>query len=425
MKIIPPDPLIEEIDHCEKVHNSARQSVLDVLRFRNPKVGIEIGVQYGQGSDMWLGANVVEEMYGVDPYKTEIGEVSPLGKKVDDITYGIAMGKLNRFRNRYTHIKKTSMEALTDIPGTVDFIYLDAGKDKRSISDDLAYWYPKVKVGGIMFGHDYNHVSYPHITTIVDNFFGIKPNVEEGGVWWVEKQEIKSEPKISVVTPFYNTGFWSHDILKHIDDPRIDEMIIVDDCSLPGETLMLHQVIRNNPKIKYFRNEENLGELKTRIKGTQQAKNDWVIFLDSDNSLTQSYLDEIYRIPQWKENVIYCPAFGNVKHINYTPLAGSYINKESIKNLIRDNAYMMPMFLNTGNYFMNRKSYLETAIPLQDIPKHEYGDIVVAEAWFDAGNYMFVVEGMKYVHRRRKNSVWKEHAKEMQTQIDRILKKLK
>lgn len=425
MKIIPNDPLIKEIEHCEKVHNSARQSVLDVLRFRNPRVGIEVGVQYGQGSEMWLGQNVVEEMYGIDPYKSEIGEVSPLGKSVDDITYGIAMGKLERFRNRYTHIKKTSMEALTDIPKTVDFIYLDAGKDKKSISDDLAYWYPKIKTGGIMFGHDYNHVSYPHITNIVDNFFGRKPNVENGGIWWVEKKDVKREPKISVVTPFYNTGFWARDILAFIDDPRIDEMIIVDDCSLEGEAFMLQQAIRDNPKIRYERNKVNLGELKTRIKGTQLAKNDWVIFLDGDNSLTQSYLDEIYRIPQWKENVIYCPDFGNIKHIDYTSLAGNYINKESIKSLFVEKSYMMPMFLNTGNYFMHRKSYLEVAIPLQDIPKYEYGDIVIAEAWLDLNNYLFVVEGMKYVHRRRKNSVWREHAKEMQTQIDRIVEKLK
>lgn len=425
MIIIPNDPLIDEVEHCEKVHNSARLSVLNVIKFRNFKKGVEVGVQYGQGSEMWLEANVVEEMYGVDPYRTEVGEVSPLGKHVDDLTYGIAMGKLNKFRNRYTHIKKTSLESLTDIPGTVDFVYLDAGKDKRSISDDLAYWYPKIKTGGIMFGHDYNHVSYPHITTIVDRFFGHKPNIEEGGVWWVEKKEIRSEPKISIVTPFYNTGFWAKDILAFVDDSRIDEMIIVDDCSEEGETFMLKQAIKDNPKVKYYRNDTNLGELNTRIKGAQQAKNDWVIFLDSDNSLTKEYLDEIYRIPVWKENVIYCPDFGNIKGINYRALSGTYINKESIKSLIKDNSYMMPMFLNTGNYFMHRKSYLETAITVQDIPKYQYGDIVIAEAWFDMSNYLFVVEGMQYVHRRRKNSVWKEHAQEMSGQIERIVGKLK
>lgn len=426
MKVVPKDLLIEEVEHCEKVHNSARQSVLNVIRFKNFKRGIEVGVQYGQGSEMWLDANVVEEMYGVDPYKTEIGEVSPIGKQVDDLTYGFAMGKLSKFRNRYTHIKKTSMEALTDVPNTVDFVYLDAGKDKKSIMDDLAYWYPKIKVGGIMFGHDYNHVSYPHITTIIDNFFGKKPNVEDGGIWWVEKKDIKTEPKISVVTPFYNTGFWARDVFNEIvNDPRIDEVIIVDDCSLEGETFMLKQVIKDNPKIKYFKNEENLGELKTRIRGAKEAKNDWVIFLDGDNSLTQSYLDEIYRIPEWKSNVIYCPDFGNIKGINYRALSGTYINKESIKEIIKNNSYMIPMFLNTGNYFMHRQSYLETAITVQDIPKYEYGDIVIAEAWFDSGNYMFVVEGMEYVHRRRKNSVWKEHAQEMSGQIERVMEKLK
>jgi hypothetical protein len=424
MTVIPSDPLIDEVAHSELVHDGARESILKVLKGRGFEFGVEVGVQYGQGSEKWLDNNVVFRMYGVDPYKTEVGQISPLQNRDTD-TYGFAMGKLSRFGDRYVHIKKTSVEAIIDVPGMVDFVYLDAGKDKKSVIDDITYWYPKIKVGGVMFGHDYDHVSYPHMTGIVDEYFGHKPNVEEGGIWWVEKKDIKKEPKVSVVTPFYNTGYLAHQILECIEDERIDEMIIVDDCSLEGEAEMLKMEIAKHPKVKYFRNEKNQGELKTRIRGTELAKNDWVIFLDGDNSLTESYLDEIYRIPQWRSDVIYCPDFGNIKHINYIPLAGNYINKESIKPLLNNSLYLMSMFLNTGNYFMHRQSYLETAIPLQGIPKHEYGDIIIAESWLDAGHYFFVVDGMRYVHRRRKNSVWREHAKEMQTHINRILLKFK
>ena len=39
--------------------------------------------------------------------------------------------------------------------GYFDFVYLDAAHDYRNVSKDLQSWWPKLKSGGILSGHDY------------------------------------------------------------------------------------------------------------------------------------------------------------------------------------------------------------------------------------------------------------------------------
>jgi predicted O-methyltransferase YrrM len=38
---------------------------------------------------------------------------------------------------------------------SVDFVYVDARHDYTSVKQDLETWWPKVKRGGILAGHDY------------------------------------------------------------------------------------------------------------------------------------------------------------------------------------------------------------------------------------------------------------------------------
>jgi hypothetical protein len=37
----------------------------------------------------------------------------------------------------------------------LDFIYVDANHTYQAVKDDIKLWYPKVKSGGIVMGHDY------------------------------------------------------------------------------------------------------------------------------------------------------------------------------------------------------------------------------------------------------------------------------
>jgi predicted O-methyltransferase YrrM len=56
-------------------------------------------------------------------------------------------------------------------PGSVDFAFIDAGHDYQSVLSDLATWWPRVKPGGLLAGHDYGHVAWPGVTRAVHDFF--------------------------------------------------------------------------------------------------------------------------------------------------------------------------------------------------------------------------------------------------------------
>ena len=42
--------------------------------------------------------------------------------------------------------------------GSLDFVYIDGLHDFGSVKQDIAAWWPKVKVGGFIGGHDYHDV---------------------------------------------------------------------------------------------------------------------------------------------------------------------------------------------------------------------------------------------------------------------------
>ena len=49
-----------------------------------------------------------------------------------------------------------SADAAKTVPDdSLDFVYLDARHDFNGVFEDLSVWWPKLKMGGILAGHDY------------------------------------------------------------------------------------------------------------------------------------------------------------------------------------------------------------------------------------------------------------------------------
>ena len=66
-----------------------------------------------------------------------------------------------------------SVEAAEIFPdGFFDFFFIDASHDAASIRSDLAAWWPKVRPGGVLAGHDYVSPEWPSVRAEVNAFFG-------------------------------------------------------------------------------------------------------------------------------------------------------------------------------------------------------------------------------------------------------------
>ena len=134
------------------IQDSSRDDLPQFFVDRGYKTGVEIGVYKGEYSELLCKAGL--KVYGVDPwivYKNY--RKHPKELPYEDL-YEMTKERLAKYD--FTMIRKTSMEALADIPDdSQDFVYIDGNHSIPYIIQDIYEWNRKVKVGGVISGHDY------------------------------------------------------------------------------------------------------------------------------------------------------------------------------------------------------------------------------------------------------------------------------
>ena len=124
-------------------------------------VGLELGV-YKADSFMTILENCpnVKTLYGVDSYKPYVDfferrEVSNFELAMIR-TESLLKQQYSEHKDKIVFLEKTSAEAAKEIEdNSLDFIFIDADHTYDSVIHDLTVWYPKVKCGGLISGHDY------------------------------------------------------------------------------------------------------------------------------------------------------------------------------------------------------------------------------------------------------------------------------
>jgi hypothetical protein len=86
------------------------------------------------------------------------------------------------------HVIDSISASQTYPDNSLDFVYLDASHDYESVSLDIKKWYPKIKIGGIMGGDDYN--SRLGVKEAVGEFFDLKRVRFSGAHTWEYHCEI-------------------------------------------------------------------------------------------------------------------------------------------------------------------------------------------------------------------------------------------
>jgi predicted O-methyltransferase YrrM len=91
-------------------------------------------------------------------------------------------------KDRCQMIRKTSAEAADIIVGPFDLVFIDARHDYDSVLEDIHLWWPKIRLGGMICGHDFNH-KWPGVERAVAQSFNLMHvGVASDSVWFVIKQ---------------------------------------------------------------------------------------------------------------------------------------------------------------------------------------------------------------------------------------------
>jgi len=130
-----------------------RVQMLDLIPIQG-KECVEVGVYKGDFSAEILKRNP-KSLHLIDPWVNY-----PEMPKVSDEDFeGIYQGVIERFRSAKNVIihRSPSIHVAADCPeDRVDFVYIDGHHDYEPCLRDMRAWYPKIRDGGWLCGHDYN-----------------------------------------------------------------------------------------------------------------------------------------------------------------------------------------------------------------------------------------------------------------------------
>lgn len=148
-----------------EIRKTSRKLMLETFREMNFKVGVEVGVAEGYFAEDMLKAIPGLKLYGVDlwksygTYKEYLDREEKCLREAKERTKGYDC----------TFIRKFSIEAVKGFEdNSLDFVYIDAGHDFYNVATDICLWSKKVKIGGVVWGHDFKRRHHKWIVDVPD-----------------------------------------------------------------------------------------------------------------------------------------------------------------------------------------------------------------------------------------------------------------
>ena len=157
--------------------------------------GVEVGVSKGEYARTIL-SKYLGHLYLVDLWAMQDPQEYEDIANTEDHESNIYLcaANLSEYQSRYTMVRKKSLLAANDFENeSLDFVYLDANLKYSFVKSDIEAWFPKIRTGGIISGHDYFN-NWDDITDIAPNgidkyvfnsegiklaTFGVNPAVDE------------------------------------------------------------------------------------------------------------------------------------------------------------------------------------------------------------------------------------------------------
>lgn len=145
---------------------------------------VEVGTRFGDLANAALETRRDLELTVVDSWEGQFKDAEAEAR--------------NRLTGKAFIIKERSVPAAEAYGGLADMVYIDAAHDMANVDADVRAWWPKVKSGGILSGHDYEtkpddgYWGPIEVKEAVDAWAkeeGLQVNVidENPPSWWVVK----------------------------------------------------------------------------------------------------------------------------------------------------------------------------------------------------------------------------------------------
>lgn len=162
----------------------SRDGLMNLLRHRVFTQGVdcavEVGVWRGEFSAQMCNRLQPREFWGIDPYELYEGYTDKPGTEFNsqdslDRLYRAVEANYHRINPSGSArlIRAHGCDAAQQFEdGSLDVVYIDADHKREAVQADIRTWWPKVREGGVLVGHDY--IERSHVEE-----FGVIPAVQE------------------------------------------------------------------------------------------------------------------------------------------------------------------------------------------------------------------------------------------------------
>ncbi len=193
------DGLLAHIARCGIPESAADTRAREVLsRLTVGAIGAEIGVFAGELSARLLTRDDIG-LYMVDSWTVhgdgqyvESGDFhATLSQTQQDSYMQMAINATAFAEGRRTVLRSDSVSAAAMVD-MLDFVFIDADHSYEGCKADIAAWYPKIKSGGLVSGHDYSNTDFPcfGVNQAVDEFteqYGLTLELGDNFTWFARK----------------------------------------------------------------------------------------------------------------------------------------------------------------------------------------------------------------------------------------------
>lgn len=198
--------------------------------------------------------------------------------------------------------------------------------------------------------------------------------------------------KIDIAITSFNRYKQTIDSFQQVlDDDRIENIIISDDCSTDDSCEKLVEYFKENEKVKIYRNKRNRDCYVNKRIAIGYVQNDFAALIDSDNTITKDYLDAIYAF-KWDEKTILQPEFAS-PHFDFRKWRGLTLTRENVAQYI--DTHLMTS-LNAQNHFVNKAEYIKVWNGTLDPVTSD--SIFFSMCWLSAGNKIHITPNLIYEH---------------------------
>lgn len=160
------------------------------------KTFVEIGCKEGRTTGHILKNVPDSRVIAIDPWMAQEATPDPTKETYADWDFSKIEAEfwenVGEHKDRCEMLRETSAQAACNIrqpggPQYFDLIFIDALHDYEHVKQDIALWWPKVRVGGILAGHDFNHKWPGCERAVAESFDLMQVGVAPDSVWFVMK----------------------------------------------------------------------------------------------------------------------------------------------------------------------------------------------------------------------------------------------